>query len=543
MPHLIWHHLIRLVGLLTLFVLLVPGTASADRYVITLDPAVADEPVSGRLMLLFITESGGRWERISPMEDAPFFDPPQPIASVEVRDLKPGESVIVDGSVHAFPKPLSELSGRVRVQAVLRTDWTERALSDGPGNLYSDVKVVELDPERDDRIELSLTNTVTAERPTRRARNVRYVELRSEILSEFYGRDVYHRVGVALPNGHPDVTHRAGFAQPSSPDDVAPHEREWPAVYVIPGYGGRYTRIDRYGLMLEAAAPEFAPEAVFIIPDPESPLGHHAFIDNENHGPRGTAFVTELIPHLEREFRLAARPEGRLLYGHSSGGWTVLWLQLHWPQVFGMCWSSAPDPIDFRRFQRTNIYEEPNLYFEAEGVETPSYRQTSVHDVETVLMTVRQEGLMEYAMHPHGWSGQQWDAWEAMFSPKDPESGLPKPMYNGLTGEIDREVAEQWRRYDMSHLVSTNWEHFGPIVRDQVRIVCGTHDSYYLNLAVELFAERVRTLATQSGWDLDEHPHYVWMIDGASHGGVVDLSTQRIHNEMKAYFRQHGLHD
>ncbi|MHC4990593.1 MAG: alpha/beta hydrolase-fold protein, partial [Planctomycetota bacterium] len=272
--------------------------------------------------------------------------------------------------------------------------------------------------------------------------------------------------------------------------------------------------------------------------DPDSPLGHHGFVDSPNHGPRGTALVEELIPHLESRFRLVARPEARVVTGHSSGGWTSLWLQLRWPEVFGACWSSAPDPIDFRAFQSSNLYEDPNLYVDAGGRPTPSYRTLSGRDREHVAMTVREEALMEYAIHPLGASGQQWDAWEAMFSPRDPETGLPRPMYDAVTGRIDPVVVEAWKKYDIGLLLREHWDRYGPVMTGRVRLACGTLDSFYLNHAVEL----VRQTVEQRAGD-HPGPGYVLMVEGATHGSVTGHIFARWNSEMREHFAKHGLAD
>src|SRR6185295_9952655 len=62
----------------------------------------------------------------------------------------------------------------------------------------------------------------------------------------------------------------------------------------------------------------------------------------------------------ENKFRCNA---ARLLTGHSSGGWTVLYLQTHYPAIFTACWSSSPDPVDFRNFQLANLYSDKNIFY------------------------------------------------------------------------------------------------------------------------------------------------------------------------------------
>jgi hypothetical protein len=519
-----------LVTLALLFAGLVRLSAAADTYTITLDPAVGaamEKPATGRIILFFITETGREWDRQRPI-DGPFFEKPQPIASVPVRELRPGQSVTINaGEVFAFPHALDAIDGTVRVQAILDQDQTERSHAAGPGNVYSEVMTVELAADREDHVELVLSNVVQP-RALPEAENLRWVELRSEMLSTFYGRDVYHRAGVALP---------LPYLDPEA------ERQQWPAVYVVPGFGGRHEGAVGYAQMFQARGiEEVAPMAITIVLDPESPLGHHGFTDSPNHGPRGTALVREFIPYLESKFRLAASPHGRILTGHSSGGWTSLWLQLNWPDVFGGCWASAPDPIDFRAFQMTNIYADESMYVMPDGSETPSYRVPVSMEEEAVAMTVREEVLMEYAIHPEGGSGQQWDTWAAMFSPRSPDTGYPARMFDPLTGRIDREIVERhWSKLDMSKLIASDWGRFGPIVLGRVRLACGESDSYYLERAVKHFKERVEQLTLESG--MTPGAGYIHLEPHATHGSVVRVISMRWNREMREHLRAHGLHD
>ena len=502
--------------------------ARADSYVITLDPSAVRmraEPVSGRLILFFITKRDGRLSRTDPIQ-GPFWNPPQPIASVEVRNLQPGGSVTIRQPEGSFPDSLETLDGPVRVQALLDRDMTVSSHAAGPGNLYSDVAGVELSARADETVRLVLSNRVEPQTPPEEAPNVRWVEFRSPRLSEFYGRDVYHLAGVALPPRYLD------------PGPAGAARRRWPAVYVVPAFGRRHYGAALYAKLLKERAEEM-PEAVYIVLDPDSPLGHHGFVDSPNHGPRGEALIKELIPHLQSTFRLETKAQGRLVTGHSSGGWSALWLQLNWPEVFGGCWSSAPDPIDFSAFQMANLYEESNLYTNAAGKPVPSYRgRDRPGEPLTLRMTVRQEGLMEYAMHPAGGSGQQWDTWEAMFSPPDPRTGYPRQMFDPRSGQIDRAVIEHWKRFDITRMVTSDWETYGGIVTQKVRLACGTDDSFYLQRAVERFKATVEKLAG----DVDG-PGYVWLVEGATHGSIHRSLRDRWPREMIEHLRRHGLHE
>lgn len=514
----------RVSNLAVLALAAVCASAAADTYTVTFDRSVRDTPATGRLMLFFITETGPAWERQRPI-DAPFYEAPQPIASVAVENLKPGEVIVLDGSAIAFPMPLNELHGTARVQALLDLhDNPQRSHTSGPGNLYSDIITVELSRDRDDSHHLILSNVVRPRPLPAEQSNLKWIEFRSDLLSEFYGRDVYHRAGVALPLPYLDEDHP---------------RQQWPAIYVIPGYGGRHEAALTYASMFRThGIEEIAPMAVSIVLDPESPLGHHGFVDSPNNGPRGTALVTEFIPHLEQLFRLAPEPEGRIVTGHSSGGWTSLWLQLNWPDVFGACFSSAPDPIDFSAFQVSNLYEDENVYVRADGSETPSYRMIRGLDEEFVLMTVRAECLMEHAMHPLGGSGQQWDAWMAMFSPRDEKTGFPKRMYDPLTGKIERNVVRHWEQFDITRMVRDDWDRYGPIITQRVRLACGMLDHFYLERAVVRFKAMVQQQAGDHAG-----PGYILLHETADHYNLMAHIYQRWNREMREHLRSHGLHD
>jgi hypothetical protein len=506
------------------------ASALADTISVTFDESVRSEPATGRVMLFFITETGPEWSMRKPIS-GPFFEAPQPITSVGVKDWKPGVPVLIDSSVFAFPSPLDQLDGHVRVQAVLDlADNPERSHEDGPGNLFSEVRTIHVASDREDNFWIELTNQVEPRTLPSAQDNLQWVSFRSERLSDFYGRAMFHRAGVALPPGYLD-------------DDS--QRTEWPVVFVIPGYGGREDAALVYSGLFRSAAsgrdPSSGfPSAVVIVLDPESPLGHHGFTDSPNHGPRGTALVREFIPYLESQFKLAARPEGRILTGHSSGGWTSLWLQLNWPDVFGATWSSSPDPIDFSAFQLTNLYEDENMYVMSDGVPTASHREIDSDGNDRVTMTVRQEALMEHAIHPLGGSGQQWDAWMAMYSPRNAKTGFPARLFDPITGSIDREVVEHWRKFDIAAIVTSDWDRYAPIVDGRIRLVCGGRDSFFLERAVMRFKEKIDDLRGDSTKTGDG---YIMLIDDADHNTIMYYTQRRWNREMRQYLQKHGLHD
>jgi hypothetical protein len=500
-------------GLLSCLILAIGTSAAADSYTVTLDPSLQQGTAPGRLLLFFITEQGRRWDSRQPAE-GPFFQSPQPIASIAVGALAPGESVTIKDPNASFPGSLAELDGVIRVQAVLDLDTTERSHLEGPGNFLSEVVKTTVLADGEDHVKLTLSRRVEPRKQPAPVEGIEWVVHGSDELSAFYGRHVDHLAAVVLPRGY---------------SDPANADRRWPTIYVIPGFGGRCYEASWFAHRLRQSS---APQAVWVFLDPESPLGHHGFVDSSNHGARATALIDELIPELEKRFRIDSRSAARILTGHSSGAWSALWLQLNHPEVFGACWASAPDPIDFRAFQCSNLYEDQNLFRSIDGTPQPSMRRRGDDGDEVVTMTVEQECLMEHAMAPQGRSGQQWDAWEAMFSPHDVAAGAPRPMFDAQTGSIDAEVVEHWSAYDIGRLVTGDWDRYGPVLMQRVRLACGTADSFYLDRAVELFKADAEALAGK--W---EGPGYIMLVDGATHGSVVHRMRRRWDQEMGDYLK------
>ena len=111
---------------------------------------------------------------------------------------------------------------------------------------------------------------------------------------------------------------------------------------------------------------------------------------------------------------------------------------------------------------------------------------------------------MELVIGTHSRSGGQWDIWEAVFGPVGAD-GYPKPIWDRRTGVIDRQVAEFWRdNYDLRHIMERDWKTLGPKLKGKIHIYCGTMDNYYLNNAVYLTEDFLKTTTD---------PHYDGVVD------------------------------
>ncbi len=482
---------------------------------------------SGRMILFF--KAVDTHLQGDPLE-GPFFEDPQPIGSVNVDALKPGTPVTIAESSVWWPGGSELLDGSYEVPAVFDVNNSERGHL-APGNLVSKVVTVDMTRGVAEVIALELADKVAAP-VLPELKNVEWIDLTSALLSKAAGRAVTHRAGVIFPAGY---------------HDLHANRRIWPTIYVIPGFGGRWTdAADLARKISLAGISELWPQAVYVILDPESPLGHHGFVDSTLNGPRGTALVTELIPYLEARFRLVREPAARVLTGHSSGGWTSVWLALNYPQTFGAAFASSPDPLDFHAFQMSDLYRDENLFVGEDGTERPSFREPIGPAHELVPMLVREEVQMERAISPQGTSGEQWDAWAAMFSPVAAGATEPRRLCDPLTGAIDPVTVEAWSQFDIARRISKDWDHWGRLFVERVRVIVGERDSFYLDRAAIRLRDAIDNHAREQatiGKEFPAGPGYIQIVPGATHDSVFPIAQFKFNGEIREYLRRAGYHD
>ncbi|MBL9121374.1 MAG: hypothetical protein JNL80_15810 [Phycisphaerae bacterium] len=317
------------------------------------------------------------------------------------------------------------------------------------------------------------------------APNIAPFALRSQALSAFAGRDVVMHAAVVAPPGADLAT--------------------LPICYTIHGFGGNHTAAWRSGPgLLAEMAGQPARNFVHVFLDGSCELGHHEFADSANNGPWGEALVHELIPAIERAHGGERLQGMRFVRGHSSGGWSALWLQVTYPDRFGGCWASAPDPVDFRDFSGIDLFRDRNMYRDDAGRERPL-----VVNGDTTLETVERYVRGEMAV---GAFGGQLASFEAVFSPRG-DDGKPKRLFDRATGEIDRNLVEAWKRYDIGHLLRSRWTELAPKLRGKLHVWCGDNDTFRLDGAVRLLKRDLAEL----GSDAD-----ILLVQGRNHGSLFN---------------------
>lgn len=483
-----------------LFAVLLARPALAEvKFEISRTPGTHAKPFSGRVFVMLGTE-GTR----APKNGPDWFNP-QPMFAVDVNEWAADQTItLADGkNLLSFPAPLAELKpGKYTAQALMRINMQTHRLGDGPGNAFSDVAVLEVAENKD--VTLKLTVSATAPQDTfPNHPRVKLETLESPLLSAFYGYPVKHRASVTVPEGWDGKT-------------------PLPTIYVIPGFGGDHRQALRWVSGRGSAG--FAGDIIRVVLDPDCVTGHHVFADSAVNGPRGQALIEEFIPHLEKKYNLIAKEGGRFLNGHSSGGWSSLWLQITYPDFFGGVWSTSPDPIDFRDFQRINIYAKgENMFRDAQGQPRPIARRG-----ERPVVSYEAFSRMEDVIGP----GCQLYSFEAVFSPAGPNRE-PKQLWNRQTGAIDLNTAEAWKKYDMGLIVQDNWATLGPKLAGKIHITMGDLDSFYLEGATKLMARRLKELGSDAAIEI---------VPGKDHGTVLTQElNRRSDDELHATLRKNGI--
>ncbi len=421
---------------------------------VTFSRTVREQPFSGRVYVFFSSQAR------APRRGPNWFHP-EPFLSLDVTDWQPGEELLLsprtDG-VLTFPRDFSKVDLRGdRAQAVARFNPHERQVGTGPGNGYSDVGRV---PSDGSPLSLKIGRIVPAQ-PFQETEWTKLLRVRSALLSDFHGRDVFLQGAVGLPAGYREHP-----------------QRRYPTIFTVPGFGGTHRRARRQKPVQEQN--ERGVEFLRVTLDPSCPLGHHVFADSANNGPVGEALVTEFLPAFDRRFRSIPDMRARFLTGHSSGGWSTLWLQVTYPDIFGGVWSTAPDPVDFRDFQRINLYRPgENMYVDRQG----NRRPIALHNGRPVLW-YDDFSWMEHVLGPGG----QLHSFEAVFSPRGPD-GTPLHLWDRETGAIDTAVARRWEPYDIRLKLERSWDDLAPRLQGKLHVFMGSQDTFLLDGAARLLKE------------------------------------------------------
>jgi hypothetical protein len=516
--------------------LLASCTTNNDTPVIevTYDSTLSEDPFDGRLLVL-ISKDNSKEPRfqINDTNDSGI------VIGKNVSQWESGQIEIFNSSTEAYPiENLADLeTGTYYMQALLHKYETFN-LANGhqvklpmdqgegqhwntsPKNIYS--KTLKINYQKGVPIKLNITEEIPPIEPVQDTEYIKHIKIKSELLSEFWGRPMYLQANVLVPEGfdkaaetrYPLMVFHGHFPKTiggfrTTPPTAVKEDSIFNPRFGITGY--KYIQEkEAYDFYTQWTSKDF-PRFLVIEIQHQNPYYDDSYaVNSANLGPYGDAITYELIPHIEKLFNGVGAGWGRFLYGGSTGGWEALAVQVFYPKEYNGCFAACPDPIDFRAYTVVDIYKDKNAYYqEGDFKKTlrPGMRDGKGH-IKSQLIDMNRR---EYILGDNSRSGDQWDIWQAIYSPVG-ENGYPKPIWDKLTGEIDQEVANYWKEnYDLRYIMERDWDKIGKDLEGKVNIYCGDMDNYYLNNAVVL---------TEAFLEKTTNPYYGGEVDygnGAEH--------------------------
>lgn len=482
--------------------------SNAQTFRISIADSLQQSTLDGRLLLL-LSKSNSAEPRFQ-ISDAANT---QLVFGINIDQWQQATDQLID--MHAFGYPIERLNdvpaGDYYVQALLhkyetfhlQTGQTVKLPMDrgegqhwntAPGNIYSAPVKIHFDANSTNEIHLTINKIIPPIKEPEDTKYIKHIKIQSKLLTAFWGRPMYLGAHILLPEGfdvHPNVYYPLAIFHGHFPEDISgfrtnpPDENLKPDTserFHITGYN-RIVQQEEYNFYKLWTGKNF-PRVLVVEIQHANPYYDDSYaVNSANLGPYGDAITYELIPEIEKRFRGIGQGWARFMYGGSTGGWEVLAAQVFYPDEYNGCYAACPDPIDFHHYTTVDVYNNKNAYYaESDFKKTPrpGHRNYLGH----VSATVQQMNHRELAIGTQSRSGDQFDIWEAVFSPMA-EDGYPKRIYDKYTGAIDSSVAAYWKEhFDLTYIMQRDWQKIGDKLKGKIHIYVGDMDNYYLNNAV-----------------------------------------------------------
>ena len=488
------------------------GSAAAQEIRVSFPASRSAQALDGRLLLLLSNDPSA--EPRMQIDDTPKS---QMVFGATVDGWKPGEAMHIGDGAQGYPRAkLSDVpAGEYTIQAVLniyetfhRADGKTVKLAPdrgegqhwnlAPGNLMSKPRRVRIGPGSP-AIDVSLDEVIPPIQPEPDTKYVRHIRIQSHLLSKFWGRPMYLGAIVLVPEGfdtHTEAHYPLIIFHDHFVSDLSDFRETPPDASLKPDYSERFHLAGYNRIQQEEAYKNYqawiapgTPRVLIVKLQHANPYYDDSYaVNSANLGPYDDAIETELIPAIERQFRGIGQGWARFVYGGSTGGWESLAVQMFYPEDYNGAFVACPDPVDFHAFMTADLYKQDNLFYlpgANKRVEQPAMRDYLGH----TLISMRDNVAYEAALGDRGRSGDQFDIWQAVYSPVG-EDGYPKPIFDKRTGVIDHATAAYWREhYDLNAILQREWNRLGPKLQGKLHIYVGSDDTYFLNDAVYLLED------------------------------------------------------
>ena len=529
--------------------------SQAQTFSVTIANPLHIGALDGRLLLL-LSKNDSKEPRFQ-ISDAANT---QMVFGVDVDNWQPKTTQLV--SVNAFGYPIEKIkyvpAGDYYVQVLLhkyetfnlQTGNTVKLPMDrgegqhwntAPGNIYSKPVKIHFDPASANEIQLELSQVIPPIKQSEDSKYIKHIKIESKLLSKFWGRPITIGAHILLPEGyeeHPKVKYPLAIFHGHFPDDISGFRTTPPDENMKPDTSDRF-HITGYNKIVEQEAYDFYklwtgknfPRVLVVEIQHPTPYYDDSYaVNSESQGPWGDAITYELIPEIEKQFRGIGKGWARFMYGGSTGGWEALAAQVFYPDEYNGCYAACPDPIDFHHYTTVDIYNDNNAYYVESDFKItprPGHRDYLGH----VSAMVKDMNQRELALGSRSRSGDQFDIWEAVFSPMG-KDGYPKRIYDKSTGAIDTSVAAYWREhYDLTHIIKRDWPKIGQKLQGKIHVYVGDMDNYYLNNAVYTAEDMMKKLQNPScncEVDYGDRAEHCWNGDHTQPNYISRLRYNRM---------------
>jgi S-formylglutathione hydrolase FrmB len=231
------------------------------------------------------------------------------------------------------------------------------------------------------------------------------------------------------------------------------------------------------------------PPAIYVLPDCFTRYGGSQYLNSPAIGRYEDYVIAEIVPYIDRTFRTIAGPEGRGVFGKSSGGYGAIMLGMNHPDVFGAVACHSGDMAfelcyqpDFPKFiiaiQKAGGLEK--WWIEFEGKVKKENR-----DVEAVNIL----------------------AMAAAYSPAS-APGQPFPIdfpFDLETCELKADVWARWLEFDPVQRVDRYVDNLKRL--RLLFIDCGARDEFNLQFGARIFVRKLKAFGVPHEYEEFDDGH------------------------------------
>lgn len=217
------------------------------------------------------------------------------------------------------------------------------------------------------------------------------------------------------------------------------------------------------------------PPAIFVLPDCFTRYGGSQYLNSIAIGRYENYVIDEIIPFVDARYRTLAAPEGRGVFGKSSGGYGAIVLGMKHPEVFGAVACHSGD-MYFEMCYKSDFPKFLNTIQKAGGLE--AWWNNFERKVKKERQDVEAINILAMA---------------AAYSPNPDAQPLPIDFPFDLhTGELRLDVWQRWLEFDPVYMAEA---YAGNLKRLRLLFIdCGWHDEFNLHFGARILVQRLKAL-------------------------------------------------